>query len=347
MKRYFFAFAAAVIPALILTGCGSANTKTEEGMQQISALQYSDALVLFDEAKEAGEDGRLIARGRGIAKLGQADYEGAKESFLEALALSDGFIRDIDYDINYYLADAYVGLGDYEAAESTYSSIIDMREESKAYYLRGCMRLKLDMFSLAKDDFDKAAKIDPDDTGLIIKIFMMLEEAGYKEAGLEYINGILDGTDKNISSMDKGKLYYYMEDYQTAAVSLEEARNADQDNAEATLYLGRSYEAIGEYNYASNVYESFLARNSSEALIYDQLAICRMKLGEYSKALDSIQAGMQIGEPSVMRSLAFNEIIAYEHLGEFKKAQALVGSYLEMYPEDEAAKREQIFLQTR
>ena len=95
------------------------------------------------------------------------------------------------------------------------------------------------------------------------------------------------------------------------------------------------------------MYESFLARNSSECLIYDQLAICRMKLGEYAKALDAIQAGMQAGDPSVMRSLSFNEIVAYEHLGEFKKAQALIGSYLEMYPEDEAAKREQIFLQTR
>ena len=345
MKRYFFVLIATL--AFILAGCSRANSKTEEGMQQISALQYSDALVLFDEAQEAGEDMRLIARGRGIAKLGQADYEGARDSFLEALSLSDGFIRDIDYDINYYLADAYAGLGDYEAAEAVYSSIIDLREESKAYYLRGCMRLKLDMFSMAKDDFDKAASITPDDTALVIKIFMMLDDAGYKEAGLEYISGILDGSEKNISALDKGKLYYYMEDYQTAAVSLEEARNADQDSAEATLYLGRSYEAIGEYNYASNVYESFLARNSSECLIYDQLAICRMKLGEYAKALDAIQAGMQAGDPSVMRSLSFNEIVAYEHLGEFKKAQALIGSYLEMYPEDEAAKREQIFLQTR
>ena len=346
MKKIYF-LAPVITACLFLAGCGSVNTKTEEGMQQISALQYSDALVLFDEAQEAGEDMRLIARGRGIAKLGQADYEGARDSFLEALSLSDGFIRNIDYDINYYLADAYAGLGDYEAAEAVYSSIIDLREESKAYYLRGCMRLKLDMFSMAKDDFDKAASITPDDTALVIKIFMMLDDAGYKEAGLEYISGILDGSEKNISALDKGKLYYYMEDYQTAAVSLEEARNADQDSAEATLYLGRSYEAIGEYNYASNVYESFLARNSSECLIYDQLAICRMKLGEYAKALDAIQAGMQAGDPSVMRSLSFNEIVAYEHLGEFKKAQALIGSYLEMYPEDEAAKREQIFLQTR
>ena len=53
MKKILFPVP--VIAALLLfTGCSSVNLKTEEGMQQISALQYSDALVLFEEAEKEG-----------------------------------------------------------------------------------------------------------------------------------------------------------------------------------------------------------------------------------------------------------------------------------------------------
>ena len=105
MKKIYF-LAPVITACLFLAGCGSVNTKTEEGMQQISALQYSDALVLFDEASEEGENPKLIARGRGIALLGQTEYEKAAEQFLTALSIGTGLVRDIDYDINYYLADS-------------------------------------------------------------------------------------------------------------------------------------------------------------------------------------------------------------------------------------------------
>ena len=134
-KSVLFTLAAAL--CLALTGCGGVNSKTEEGMQQISALQYSDALASFDEAQEAGENLRLIERGRGIAYLGQTDYENARDAFLESLRLSDGLLADVDFDINFYLADAYIGLGEFENAEEAYTSIIDLRDDPTAYYLRG------------------------------------------------------------------------------------------------------------------------------------------------------------------------------------------------------------------
>ena len=48
-----------------------------------------------------------------------------------------------------------------------------------------------------------------------------------------------------------------------------------------------------------------------------------------------------------MQSLKFNEIVAYEYLGDFQKAAVLMQSYLLTYPDDKEAKREQEFLQTR
>lgn len=348
MKRFLLVAAATVLVcAGLLTGCGSDNTKTEEGMQQISALQYANALALFDEAEEGGEDSRLIARGRGIAYLGQARYSEAVDCFLQALSLSNGFVQDMDLDINFYLAESYIGMGDYVAAEDTYTAILGLYEKPQCYYLRGNVRLLQGSLTAAQDDFKRAIAMNPKDVDMIIKIYESLQKHGYRENGLEYLDSALASYEKSMSALNRGRIFYYKEEYQSAAVALEEARAADNNSSDATLYLGMTYEAVGENNYASNVYESYLARNPGDAFVHNQLAVCRMKLGDYDGALSSIQAGMQVGDPAVMQTLAFNEIVIYEYLGEFQKADALINAYLELYPSDETAIREQIFLNTR
>ena len=70
-------------------------------------------------------------------------------------------------------------------------------------------------------------------------------------------------------------------------------------------------------------------------------------MGNYSGALECFQAGKALGDQSVMQSLAFNEIVAYEYLGEFSRANELMQSYLKNYPDDADALRERDFLSTR
>ena len=128
-------------------------------------------------------------------------------------------------------------------------------------------------------------------------------------------------------------------------LSLEEAKT--QKGLEAYLYLGKAYETTGDYNYASTVYNSYLAKNSDNAQIYNQLGICEMQKGQYAKALDAFQKGLKVGDKTMQQSLQYNEIAAYDHLGEFKKAAVLMEAYLKNYPDDEKAKREYEFLKTR
>ena len=46
-------------------------------------------------------------------------------------------------------------------------------------------------------------------------------------------------------------------------------------------------------------------------------------------------------------SLSFNEIVAYEYLEDYQKAAVLLKAYLQNYPDDQTAIREQQFLSTR
>lgn len=330
----------------ILAGCGSSNENVDEGMKLIEALDYQGALAEFDEAEALSENERLIARGRGIAYMGLTDYEQAISYFQESLLTSNGLIEPIDFDMNYYLSAAYTKNAQYQEAKSVYDAILALRpEEEDAYFLRGSVLLELGDYENAKVDFDKVVEMDAKNYDRIIEIYQALDKFGYKEIGQAYLQSALDAGESKMDAYDKGRIYYYMGDYQKAYLALEEAR--EDGNAESYLYLGKAYEATGDYNYASSVYSSYLSKDANNAEVYNQLGLCEMAQKDYRAALEAFQAGLQIEGNSIMQTLAFNEIVAYEYLGEYKKAAVLLDSYLKMYPDDENAKREQQFLLTR
>lgn len=330
----------------VLSGCGEKNTALENGMSLVQELNYEEALAQLEEAESTGADIRLVNRGRGIAYMGLTDYDQAVACFQQALSSSNGLVENIDFDLNYYLAAAYVKSGSYQEAEDTYNAILALRSNEKvAYFLRGNVRLNLADFEGAKADFDKVIAMDPKNYDRLIEIYEVLENFGYKEVGQEYLQTALNSGDKSMNTYIMGRIYYYLGEYQKAYLALEEAK--DSGGVDSYLYLGRAYEATGDYNYASNVYNSYLSKYDGDAEIYNQLGLCELNKGEYQKALDAFQAGMQLENNPVQQSLAFNEIVAYEYLGEYEQAYALLTNYMKTYPDDEQGRRELDFLSTR
>lgn len=342
-------FAAAMLCAgMILTGCGAGGepSYTKQGMDAVAALDYEQALALFQTAREKGEEERLIYRGMGLAYLGQTDYEAAIAYLETALTLGGGRVEDIDFDINYYLATAYYKSGQPEEAVRAYDAILGLRpDETNAYYLRGCVKLSEGDFESAQRDFDTAVTKDPQNYDQMIRIYMVLEEYGYKEAGQIYLQNAMKENEKSISDYDMGRICYYMGNYENARNFLERLKTTTDYGA--ALYLGRTYEALGDYNYAASIYAGYAEYDQTKPEIYNQLGLCRMQMEEYEAALTAFQTAMNIENNEMMQTLKFNEIIAYEYMGEFQTAAALMNSYLRSYPDDETAKREYEFLQTR
>ena len=329
-----------------LAGCGDGRAKISEGMASLTALDYEGALKLFEEAEALDEDVRLIARGRGIAYMGLTEYDRAISCFQESLSGSNGLISDIDFDLNYYLAAAYTKNGQFLEALDCYNAILALRPEEKdAYFLRGNVRLALSDFSGAKEDFDKTVSMDVKNYDRIIEIYECLAHYGMSEEGKEYLKQVLESQDKQMTAYNTGRIYYYLGEYQQAYLALEEAK--DKGGAESYLYLGKAYEATGDYNYAASVYNSYINKNGENAQVYNQLGLCEMKKKDYEKALAAFQAGKQLSDSSILQSLSFNEIVAYEYLGEYEEALRLLEQYIKNYPDDETAKREKQFLSTR
>ncbi len=333
---------------LLLSGCGIGKKQEniDQGMEAIAQLDYEGALACFEKALVEGEDEELLYRGQGIACIGLSRYEDAAAALEKALSFCNGHIGSLDFDINYYLALAYYKNGDRDRAIQVYDAILALRKDEKtAYCLRGALELEKDEYDKADADFQKAIELDKKDYDCLLDIYISMDKNGYKEAGVEYLQKALTEGGDGISDYDRGRLYYFLEDYENARNCLEKAR--DTGTAESVLFLGRAYEALGDFNYASSVYAGYLEDHPDSPQVQNQLGMCKMQMGEYEAALTAFQAGLACEDTTYMQTLKYNEIAACEKLAQFGKAAELMRSYLELYPDDAKAKREYEFLKTR
>lgn len=342
----------AVIPMILvclaLTGCAGSDSSSliTQAFSQIEELEYRDALETFASARENGDDERLILRGEGIAYLGLGEYQNAIDALEGALAESNGFVTNMDYDINYYLATAYYKNGNTDEAIKIYDSILALKpQEVNALYLRGVLYANKEELDKAMESFDDAIKLAPDDYDMLIKIYAILNDNGYKEIGQEYLNHAMETGTKKMSNYEKGQISYYLEDYESARTYFEKAK--DEEGPEAVLFLGKTYEILGDINYAVSVYSSYANAGEATPEILNEMGICKIKMEDYEGALSAFQQAMRVENNGMLQTLKFNEIVAYEYMGDFKKACVLMESYLRSYPDDEKAKREYVFLKTR
>lgn len=348
------ALVGAALIGLLLSGCDKPaflnkedNSPLTLGMNAIASGDYNGAMSQFNTASASEEDARLIKRGMGMAALGLGDYAGAQNYFKEALSLSNGILDDVDVDISYYLAAAKYKSGDIQGAADTYSAIINMYpKEDNACYLRGKANLALGNKDSAINDYDKAIELSPENYNHYVRICKDLREAGYESEGNTYIQKAMNSGSK-LSDYQLGIFNYYLGDYTAARNNLENARNDKGENEDLILYLGKTYEKLGDPGYAISLYESFLSSDPNNAECYLSIGMAKMSMKDYEGALSSFDAGLALNDENCKQSLLYNEIVTYERLLDFENAKSLCAQYVAQYPDDEKAVRENQFLSTR
>ena len=346
MKKYVQILCILGIAGLLFGGCGK---KAEEDPLQVvyttmEEKSYADALMQLEEIEATLSNRQEVARLKGICYIGTGQYEAAADLLEEALSYNEGFLKEVDYDINRYLAVAYYNLEQYEDAEHVYAAMAELLpKDAQVHFMHGVTLLELSRYEDSKAAFDRAVALEPANYDRIIEIYKAFYQFGYRELGLEYVEAAMNSS-TNMNDYDKGRMYYHTEQYNQAVSALE---NVDKDAYEdAALYLGMSYEAMGDYNYAASVYNSGIA-NSTDPALFNQLGLCQMKRGAYAEALEAFQQGLACEKGSFRQELRFNEAVAYEYLADFETARELMEAYLKDYPNDEEAKREYEFLKTR
>ena len=345
MKKHLRYICVLVLTMIFLTGCQENKEEPLKAVYtSIEGMSYEDALTQLDALEANRSNRQEIARLKGICYMGLGQYESAVEELESALAYNEGFLHDVDYDINQYLAVAYFNLGRYEEAEHVYSAMADLKpKNAEVHFSHGIVLLELGKYEESKAAFDKAVELESTNYDRIIDIYKAFYQYGYPGLGMEYVEAAMN-SQNSMNDYDKGRMLYHIGKYNEAVLALEKINRESYEDA--ALYLGMSYEAMGDYNYAASVYNSGI-ENSTNPALYNQLGLCQMKRGAYEEALKAFQMGLQCEDTSMKQSLRFNEAVAYEYVADFETARELLEAYLKDYPNDTEAQRELQFLKTR
>lgn len=332
--------------AAVLTACGSAPGEDEKEQEAYSALEggdYEGAADAYQKLIGEGDDSEEAYRFLGIAYMGQGDYEKAVTAFENSLQQTGVLPGSMEYDINYYLGSCYYKLEQYDKALQVYDAILALHpNDAGALQMRGRVKTALGDLPGMKEDFEKAIALEPANYDRVAAIFNIMNENGYTEDAKQLVSGVMQSGSETMDDYNRGRLYYCLGDYRNAQKALESLSGSN--DYRVCILLGQTYEALGDYNYAANVYESFITRDQTHPEVYNQLGLCNMKLQDYQGALAAFQSGKEIENNEILQSLSFNEIAAYEYLGNFRQAAALLDDYIRKYPGDTVAKREYIFL---
>lgn len=344
-----------LLAAQVLSGCASApgaedagtgDSNTASASELLEQGSYQDAAAAYQSEIDNGRTTENNYRCLGIAEMGLGNYEDAAAAFETALTHAGVIPGDMEYDINFYLGSCYYKLGRFDDALQVYDAIVVLKpRNADAVEMRGAVRLQLGDTDGMNRDFQRAIDLEPSNYDRMVSIYQMLASNGHEDEGKQYLQNALDKGSSGMSNYDRGRLSYYVGDYDTARTCLEQIQN--NTNYQVVLMLGRTYEALGDYNYASNVFKTYLASDTSHGEVYNELGLCCLRMENYSDALDAFQNGMKTGEQDLMQSLSFNEIVAYEYLGEFQQAKTKMETYIAAYPGDDKAKREYTFLESR
>lgn len=338
---------AAGLGALLLTGCGGENQKTyEQANADLEEANYDYALNEYQACISAGYKLAQSYRGSGIVKLRTGDYQGAIDDLTNAL--NDEKTGKSDRkDLLEYRAAAELKAELYDQAMADCQTLAeDYSLNANDYYLTGCVALAMDSYDEASSNFSEAYGSDST-YEMAIQIYEAYLGQDMEADGTRYLEAALKTEAKTADDYcERGKVYYYMDDYENARTELTTA--ADKGSTEATLILGMVYMAQGDTSNARSFYQQYIdADGDNPAKGYNGLALCDISDGDYDSALQNISQGLGDATSDEMRDLLFNEIVVYEKKLDFSTALSKAQEYVQTFKDDDAAAKELTFLQSR
>ena len=132
-------------------------------------------------------------------------------------------------------------------------------------------------------------------------------------------------------------------EYKQAEASFKEAVKQDKNTADA-------YRGIGIACWEQKEYKAALKAGTKEnATLYNLMGGCALKLDDGKSALSYYEKGLAASGSSdeLKKEMEYNVIVSYEKMQNWEKAKSKLNEYLEKYPDDETAKKEVEFLETR
>lgn len=310
------------------------------------AMEQFDRVIMEKKIMMVLENNKRALRGKGIIYFKMQDYEEAVNHF--DLALNLGVLSDLDMDILYYKGKALVTIGDYERAAETYTRIIEQfGENAQVLGDRAYTYFKMEEYDKGLEDYDRAIALQSNLYELYFGKYYLLQEMGREEEAQALLKIAAQIQVKTkADKYNLAKIHFYQGLYDQALPELSES--FANGFVEAYFYIGEIYSQKKDYSTAKYYYEKYIEEGIIDTpAVYNQIASCLIKMGEYEQAISYLEKGIEFVNAGMMRVLLKNEIIAYEHLGDYKNALTKLQNYITTNPNDQDAIREVAFITSR
>ncbi len=334
-----------LISLTLLGGCAGRDKAFSQAEKDLEQGSYEYALTGFDNCAERGVNLSESYRGAGISNLRLGNIEEAVEDFTASLECED-ISRLVKKDVLCYRAACLVKLERYDEAMADCQSLAEEFEgNADIYFLTGKTALALDSYSEASTNFQMAYQEEPG-YDMALRIYETYVDKDMEADGTRYLEAALESEAQTPEDIcNRGRIYYYMEDYESSREELLQAR--DQGSTEAVFLMGMLYMAQEDYSNARSMYQECTTHEDYAARGYNGLALCDLAEGNIAAALEDIQMGIPSASTEDLKSLLYNEIVAYERQLDFSTALKKVREYLDIFPGDPDAEKERIFLRSR
>lgn len=171
-------------------------------------------------------------------------------------------------------------------------------------------------------------------------------ESGDYEGAIGKLESALADSGKKVGKFEadvlsyRGEAEYRLKDYQAALHTYTLLTEEDGKKEPYLRMLCLIQMELGNY-------EEALSYGLADARVYNRMAMERIEAKDYDSALAHIEKGIATGDQEALRDLSFNQVVAYEGKGDFKKALELLEAYAATYGSDAEVERELTFLRTR
>ena len=192
-----------------------------------------------------------------------------------------------------------------------------------------------------------------------------LQLAGNTDQALEIYDQVVEAFPDGDVYLSRGSLHLTRKEYDGAKEDFEKALNENRSYEMCLkiyqLYQDSSMKADGDAfleqatqispNDAEDYYELgcvyYYLEDTEKTAAQNGLALCDIAEENYDAALEHIESGLEEASGQDRENLLFNQIVVYEKKLDFAQAKTLMTSFLEEFPDNEAAVRENQFLQSR
>ena len=304
------------------------------------------AMLLCTGCSNEREEKQNSCRMNGIMLMENGKYDKALEEFQNALDLSLGEVGEEEMDICFYKAEAQYKLGDVDGAMATYTAIVDFNENAKAYFLRGNLYYSLGEEEKALKDYAAALENEKNNYELYIGVYEVLTAHGKEKEAQDYLNQALEIKGKSAyDKMQKGRINFLLGENKTALSLLEEAAKGKEK--QAYYYLAEIYSVMGDEEASKRNMKAYMESGIADSYGLYSIANHEMGKGNYDMAIECLTSALELETVPNKQIIMKTLVIAYEHDRDFEAAKKLMADYIEAYPDDEEAKREFTFLETR